>query len=96
MDTDSLSPLIGFALLLFIKSAKAEVAQVAVLGFLCLVQITVDHIIQLNTLKSLRYKHSPTTIFLSTLNIFFGNQLIQKLLNRRHTDTCFLFHICKR
>ena len=44
----------------------------------------------------MRHKHSPATIPLSTFHIFLGNQLIQQLLNSRHTDTRFIFHVCKR
>lgn len=44
---------------------------------------------------SLRQKHPPATILLSTLNELFLNQLVQKFLNGSNTDACNLFHICQ-
>lgn len=42
---------------------------------------------------SLRQKHPPATILLSTLNELFLNQLVKQLLNGSDTDSRKLFHI---
>ena len=44
---------------------------------------------------SLRHKHPPTTIFISSFHILLLNQLIKQFLNCSNADTCNLSHFCQ-
>lgn len=45
--------------------------------------------------KSLRHKHPPTTILLSSFDIFLLDQLVKQFLNCSDADACDFSHFCQ-
>lgn len=43
----------------------------------------------------LRHEHPPTSLLLSTLNVFLLDELAKQFLNGGDTDICNFFHVCQ-